>query len=67
MGFFDISKKVGDAVRDEVNRKAETMERHKQRFDRLDDESLIKKYQSTSGEEKLACAMLLKERGYGKE
>ena len=47
--------------------KMERIERYKEQYDRLDDEHLIRKYKSSTGEQKMACAMLLKERGYGSQ
>ena len=50
--------------KEEVERQ---IERYKNQFDRLDDEQLIRRYKSSEGMEKRACAMLLKERGYGQK
>lgn len=59
--------KVGmDAVQtvaEQVQERAQRIEKYKERFGPMDDRTLIQKYRSTSGEEKMACAMLLKERG----
>lgn len=67
--FLSKAAKVGmDVVQttaENARAKMERIERYKARFESLDDRELIRKYKSTSGEQKMACAMLLKERGYG--
>ena len=58
MGIFDILVKA-------AKERKEGIEELKESFDELDDEQLIRRYKSSSGNVKLACLMLLKERGYG--
>ncbi|PPK77517.1 hypothetical protein BXY41_11656 [Lacrimispora xylanisolvens] len=69
MSFFEsLGKVVGSvagAACDELQAKNERIQNYKDRHDRLDDESLINKTKSSHGDEKIACMMLLKERGYG--
>lgn len=69
MGFWDkLGEIAGESLKssvDEMKKKRARIERYKERYDSYDDHSLIEKYKSSSGEEKIACGMLLKERGYG--
>ena len=65
MSFWDGVKKVGNAAYKTMQENMEQIERYKEQYDSLDDEQLIKRYKSSSGDQKMACAMLLKERGYG--
>jgi len=74
MGFGDFAKKAAkaglgavQAGADAMQAKMERIERYKEQYDRLDDKHLIRKYKSSTGEQKMACAMLLKERGYGSQ
>lgn len=67
--FVRKAAKVGmDVVQttaENAKAKMERIESYKARFESLDDRELMRKYKSTSGEQRMACAMLLKERGYG--
>lgn len=67
--FVSKAAKVGiDVVQttaENAKAKMERIESYKARFESLDDRELMRKYKSTSGEQRMACAMLLKERGYG--
>ena len=67
--FLGKAAKVGmDVVQttaEQAQAKMQRVERYKAQFESLDDRELIRKYKTTSGEQKMACAMLLKERGYG--
>lgn len=65
MSFWDVAKGVGTGVLNQVQKKADSINRYKERFDMLDDQALMRKYKSSSGDAKYACALLLKERGYG--
>ena len=69
MSFLkSVGNFVSDAAKEAVNdamRKQESVQRHMERLERLSDEELIRKMNSSSGEIKLACIQLLKERGYG--
>lgn len=70
MGFFDslgdaLGKGAAYAV-NSVMEKEKKIERYVERYQRYDDEFLIRKYKNPScTEEKIAVAKLLKERGYG--
>ena len=57
----DVGK---EAVRDTM-RKTERVQEYMDRFDSLSDEQLMKKMKSSSGEAKIACIQLLRNRGYG--
>ncbi len=65
MSLWDVVKKVNDYAVNQVNQTQQNVMKYKERYERLDDEALKRKYRMTSGYEKCACAMLLKERGYG--
>lgn len=75
VGFRDFAKGVAwvgmvavQTTYEDAQRKMERIERYKERYDRLDDETLMRKYKSaSSGEARMACGMLLKERGYGSQ
>lgn len=42
-------------------------ENYRERYDRTDDQQLIRQYKNASGVKKMAMASLLRERGYGKK
>ena len=65
MGIWDGIKKAGQMGAQAIQEKQANIERYKLRYERLDDESLIQKYKSSTGDARLACMLLLKERGYG--
>lgn len=70
MGFMDkFGEYAGKAVRasnEMLQEKARRIERYKQDYDRYDDRKLMQEMKRTTDVEKrLACAQLLKERGYG--
>lgn len=69
MGFLDtLGKVAGEVVKngiEDLNKKNEKIQYYKERNDRYDDKKLYDKYKTSHGEEKMACALLLKERGYG--
>lgn len=72
MSLGDIAKKAAQvgacaakSVADSAKQKVERINMYKERYDTLDDAALIKKFKSSSGEQRMACAMLLRERGYG--
>lgn len=67
MGFFDVLKDAGKAILDNAKERQEKILHYKEMFADYDDQSLFRKYKSSTGEMKLACAMLLKERGYGNQ
>lgn len=65
MGLMDFAKKVGSALLEEAQKKQERIARLKERYERFDDNSLKAKFTSSSGEEKLAIGLVLRDRGYG--
>lgn len=67
MSLWDGLKSIGSAVVESVKARQERIEHYKEIYDRLDDEALLRKYRASSGEAKYACAILLKERGYGNQ
>lgn len=72
MGFLEKAGKfaltAGKIAWEGTQRKVATINRYKERFESLSDEELLRKLKSSysSQDERLACEMLLKERGYGK-
>lgn len=67
MSLWDGLKSIGNAVVESVKAKQERIEHYKELYDRFDDDALQRKYRSATGEAKYACAMLLRERGYGNQ
>lgn len=63
MGFLDVAKKAGQLGYQALQEKRERIEKYKARYDRLDDQTLYKRWKSSTGDAKLACLFLLKERG----
>lgn len=63
MGFLDVAKKAGRLGYEALQEKRERIEQYKIRYDRLDDEALYRRWKSSTGDAKLACLFLLKERG----
>lgn len=63
MGLLDILMYIGGEISGDFRQKMERIERYKRRYGELDDERLIRKYKRSSGDEKWACASLMKERG----
>lgn len=65
MGLWNGIKAIGKFLSDAAAKRQETIMKYKEQYDRYDDDRLIRKYRSsTSGESKIACGMLLRERGY---
>lgn len=68
MGFLDtLGKVAGDVVKsgiEDVKKRNEKIQLYKDRYDRYDDRKLKDMYKTSHGEAKMACALLLKERGY---
>lgn len=65
--FLGKAAQFGMAVAEQAQAKKDSIERYKSEYDLLNDKELIRKYKSTSGDQKMACAMLLKERGYSND
>lgn len=67
MGFWDG---VGSIAKGIANNMAEKMERINEiraRYESWEDQDLMRKFKSTSGDEKVAIGMILKSRGYGSQ
>lgn len=71
MGFFEgLGKVAGEMAKgavEDMQRKQRNIQRKKEYYDRYDDGELLRKYKNLTGDDKLACAMVLRERGYGKQ
>lgn len=65
MSIWDGIKSVGGAVLGAMQEKQRKINELKERYDYLSDDQLIRKYKNSSGDVKIACAYLLRERGYG--
>ena len=64
MGLLSGLGKIAGMAVDGGKNKVERINNYKDKFDQYDDDRLIRMFKSRSGDEKLAVAMLLKERGY---
>ena len=67
MGFWDVMKDVGKDILNNVKEKQERILHYKEMFADYDDQSLFRKYKTSTGEMNIACGILLKERGYGNQ
>ncbi|KSV59507.1 hypothetical protein [Acetivibrio ethanolgignens] len=71
MSFFNSMGKVavacGKHIIEDAEKRNKRILKYKDRNNKYDDQKLMEKYRHSSGEEKIACAMLLKERGYGND
>jgi hypothetical protein len=67
MGFWDVLKDVGKGVIDTVKEKQERIMYYKDLYSSYDDEALIRKYKTATGDAKLGAGLVLKERGYGNQ
>ena len=67
MGFFDVLLNVGKNVVDTINEKQERIMHYKDLYSSYDDEALIRKYKTATGDAKLGAGLVLKERGYGNQ
>ena len=72
MDFQALAKKAfsagAKAAKERINEMGERMdciESYKEEMDGLTDDELLRRYKRSSGDRKLACAMLLRERGHG--
>lgn len=64
MGFKEL---LGSGLRSGYNaikEKNEKILEYKSKLERYDDERLMKEFQRCSGEKRMACVFLLKDRGY---
>jgi len=57
MGLFDTISSYASDKKDQFNE-------YREKYDRYDNERLMKEYQRASGVKKMAIGTLLKERGY---
>lgn len=65
MGFWDGVKAVGKFIGDAVEKRKQRIMETKERYSHYDDDYLLRKYRNTSDSDvRIACGMLLKERGY---
>lgn len=67
MGFWDG---VGSFAKGVANNMVEKMDRINEiraRYESWDDDALKRKYNSSSGDEKVAVGLILKSRGYGSQ
>lgn len=64
MSLWDGIKAVGGVIVDGVNKKQESINKYRARYEMLDDQELIRKYKNApNGDARCACALLLRERG----
>lgn len=64
MSFWKNMEKFLYKQIEDVEKKKENIQSYKEQYKRFDDERLLREYKRSSGERRIACAMLLKERGY---
>ena len=67
MGFWDGVGNLAKGIANSMSEKMARVNEIKARYESWEDEDLIRKFKSTSGEEKMAIGMILKSRGYGKQ
>ena len=66
MSLWDGIREVGGFVKEAAQQRQERIMRYKVSYSNLDDKELFRRYKNSSnGEIKIACGLLLKERGYG--
>lgn len=65
MSLWDVVKGVGNYAVKTMQDKQEKVLKYKDKYEMYDDEQLFKMYKTTTGDAKLACAWILRERGYG--
>lgn len=64
MSFWDSVKGAAQAAGSYAKSQLDEVEEYKARYESLSDEAIFRKFQNSSGARKLACAQLLKERGF---
>lgn len=67
MSLLNILEKGLKAGIDKAQRDKEEVEKYKKAYDRYDDRRLMELFRSSSGARKMACGLLLRERGYGQQ
>lgn len=69
MGFWsglgNVLKNVGDGIAADAIAKRERINEWQVRYENTDDDVLLRRVKTASGEEKIAIAVLLRQRGYG--
>lgn len=65
MGFLNTIGKGLQFGAEQLKKNKAEVEDYKAQYERYDDRRLMEMFQSSSGSRKLACGLLLKERGYG--
>ena len=63
MAFFDKMKAAAKTAGSYALSQAEELQNYRNQYSALSDEALIRKFKSSSGARKVACAALIKERG----
>lgn len=67
MSFWDVCKSALGYLQESNEKMQNEYQHYRELYDRKDDESLKRLYQSSTGIKKMAIASLLRERGYGKD
>ncbi len=67
MGLGSFLFDVGKGALNSLKEKEERVNKLKSEYKRYNDNDLMNKFKTSSGETKIAIAMLLKERGHGKK
>lgn len=67
MGFWQAIGEMAEEYVETMQKKQANVLHYKELARRYDDQTLIKKYKSSRGDEKIGYGMELKERGYGSE
>lgn len=67
MGFLNILEKGIKAGMGKAQKYKEDVEKYKMQYDRYDDRRLMELFKSSTGARKIACGLLLRERGYSQQ
>ena len=67
MGLWGMIKELGGMMLEGMNAQQERVRSYKAKYENYSDDELIRRYKSASGEAKMACASLLRERGYDRD
>lgn len=67
MSLLNMLEKGLKAGIDKAQQNKEEIEKYKMEYDRYDDRRLMELFRSSSGTRKMACGLLLRERGYGQQ
>ncbi len=63
MSIWDGIAMVGKAAHGTVQKKTKSIQKYRDQYASLSDKQLVEKFKNSSGDQKFACAALLKERG----